>query len=677
MHDLIIFYFTLKFILLRAVPDLAFSEMAFLQRSNQHTADSKDQKAVTTPREKDMRKRQRDQEEISSFFKESSKLSAAKHISSGRDKQELYSRDKRDREFPLRKYANPRHRSMSNGSTSRPIGFLATSDLTLGRQDSTLKKMSAQYPPGGDLVPSEARVEDTTNWISGGSTTYYTWSESVGSAVARRQGNHCRGSLTPESVRRSLDETGVFENTGIVRSVDSNCDSCVRGDIQRWEDLNSASEINQQQGVPEKLPSHNDVERRSPMEKMSQKLQARTEATSQQDITGDGDRADRVGFSIVQSSCLEHKTDSQPEGLISGDYNLEPRHQILLDKRGSESHHQYNKSTEAIPRQVLAQDAYVGRPVPASITKNACEGSKNCGPTIDLGTEDTTIREATRDTPKRAVSPINKSDGDVVTMEVNTGTGGTDKARPPVDKSDSLEKPSSSLVTGRDELMLGVTQENIPIEDQTPRGRTHTPADIFNSNRSSVGISTSQAEKRRNFEGLPVRGSWTSGSLSQVHIMQPEMTIEPLYARQLMGRASPGLTAPCEEDTLLTERFQYCDNPLEDDFLIQEEFDGSKVEDGYREEQPDPYTGEVVGFMVKDDVQFEPEAQNYNTPEHLGMQNCLDEARIIETSTTQSGANWTPLYLSHRQAAREYFDHVDEQREDIVLNGFWQPHRHY
>ncbi|KAF7853865.1 hypothetical protein EAF04_010532 [Stromatinia cepivora] len=205
----------------RGLPDLAFSEMEFLQRSGKkpHMND-----AIVVPksRAKEKRKAARAQDEIAAFFKPSKtpvrdNSSTIEHPTSPTSIHgaSLYERQlRRDREHDQQRYFTENLAPRVNETRN----YLTESR---GQQ---LQSNQVRFPR--DLTPQflSKGIADR-NMHSETADTIVTWSESQNSPGAtmalrraREQYSQRQKSTTPDSVRISIEKTGIFKDTGIESS---------------------------------------------------------------------------------------------------------------------------------------------------------------------------------------------------------------------------------------------------------------------------------------------------------------------------------------------------------------------------------------------------------------------------------------------------------------------------
>jgi hypothetical protein len=194
------------------VPDLAFSEMDFLQLSNRQASVLKEDKISSMSREKEKRKAARAQDEISTFFKPSKMPLQPNKL----NKRSFASTDAKDRRSGHTgvepDFLRPHYeRSQSFDVPKKP-------NLGLGRAKPTSDILSESLR----CSPTTSRpqnVVDSASKLSGRAMSYVSWSETQLSQGTTSRDlskiGRTRESPTPESIRRALEKTGIFRNTGI------------------------------------------------------------------------------------------------------------------------------------------------------------------------------------------------------------------------------------------------------------------------------------------------------------------------------------------------------------------------------------------------------------------------------------------------------------------------------
>ncbi|KAF5867991.1 uncharacterized protein Bfra_007187 [Botrytis fragariae] len=205
----------------RGLPDLAFSEMEFLQRSGKN---SQVNGSIVVPkiRVKEKKKAARAQDEIAEFFKPSKTPArdnnpTIDHRTSPTSIFEvsLYERQlRRDRE-------DDRYRYYTEDSEVR-IDEKRSQLMDSGNQQ--VQPNELQFPE--KLTPKHHSEEISNSKVHSKATdTIMTWSESQhspGATMALRQAREqcCQRqmSATPDSIRNSIERTGIFKDTGIESS---------------------------------------------------------------------------------------------------------------------------------------------------------------------------------------------------------------------------------------------------------------------------------------------------------------------------------------------------------------------------------------------------------------------------------------------------------------------------
>lgn len=204
----------------RGLPDLAFSEMEFLQhsRSNQHSG--KENPVVSRSREKERKKASRAQDEISTFF--GPNRAPLQDVSSNRSGPSV---------DVVKKGPNVYTRQLDyeRDGTKRRVSEAIDSRSETSRGSEVAGRSFDRHQVGHNYDPSpevnrSINILGSTSRVSGNATTYVSWSESQRSPVSTPHHDNFDQrniSLTPESVRRSLEKTGIFSGTGIGRTLSS------------------------------------------------------------------------------------------------------------------------------------------------------------------------------------------------------------------------------------------------------------------------------------------------------------------------------------------------------------------------------------------------------------------------------------------------------------------------
>jgi hypothetical protein len=193
------------------VPDLAFSEMDFLQRSGRYVS-VKEDKVSSKLRAKEKRKAVIAQDEISMFFKPNKTPFQPMLFNEGSVASSTHAEDRRSASSDRLGLDHlRRHRQ---GSPS--FNFPQKLSRDFGRTKPTSNILSTFIGRNPILSRSEYGPQSTCK-ISEKASTYISWSETEISRE-RIKINRTRASSTPESIRRSLEKTGIFRDTGINRA---------------------------------------------------------------------------------------------------------------------------------------------------------------------------------------------------------------------------------------------------------------------------------------------------------------------------------------------------------------------------------------------------------------------------------------------------------------------------
>ncbi|KAE9381414.1 hypothetical protein N431DRAFT_551514 [Stipitochalara longipes BDJ] len=198
----------------RGIPDLAFSEMDFLQRSGKHISSMKEDKIRSMSRDKEKRKAARAQDEISTFFKPKKVPMQPTSLNKGSISPPNQTRDRRVG-------SSDRLNSDYSGQQCEPshsFNIPTKSSLDFGRNKPILDIFAASVSRS-PVIKHPENVPNSTSKLSGKASTYISWSETQISQETKSRDwgkiNRTRASSTPESIRRSLEKTGVFRDTGI------------------------------------------------------------------------------------------------------------------------------------------------------------------------------------------------------------------------------------------------------------------------------------------------------------------------------------------------------------------------------------------------------------------------------------------------------------------------------
>ncbi|TVY59073.1 hypothetical protein LSUE1_G009563 [Lachnellula suecica] len=196
------------------LPDLAFSEMEFLQHTDRNAPAAKPDKITSKSREKEKRKVTRVHDEISDFFKPSKNLlKETDPNTQGRTPSTHATREGSiySKQFTANDH-EPQHRQSQFLENTKQRALSLEQGTSPGR-------ISARREPSPALAYVE-RPPESTSMLSSKAQTYITWSESQfspGATGMRRQQDKIvqQRSSTPASIRQSLEKTGIYRDTGI------------------------------------------------------------------------------------------------------------------------------------------------------------------------------------------------------------------------------------------------------------------------------------------------------------------------------------------------------------------------------------------------------------------------------------------------------------------------------
>lgn len=186
--------------------------MEFLQHSHKSGPVGKGDTVISKSREKEKRKVTRAQEEISTFFRPN------------RIPLQEVSSNKGGPSFANAKNARPIYTNQLE-SDRRSKSYDRSQSLDIPQERSRRFErpwpLSDQKQAPTNLSPAVShtmRLPNSTSRLSGKATTYLSWSESpISPAVTSRRSNRDAIALspTPDSVWRSIENTGIFKDTGI------------------------------------------------------------------------------------------------------------------------------------------------------------------------------------------------------------------------------------------------------------------------------------------------------------------------------------------------------------------------------------------------------------------------------------------------------------------------------
>lgn len=205
------------------MPDLAFSEMEFLQRAKLGPSKMKGKDAHLQSQERESRKKEHAQAEISSFF--TTKKAALPEINVYPKRAATSThRDSKDQKHRSRRRKHQETGSRISLSISQSLDFHENPFLGLGSRASSPEKISVTSHFPRQVLNSHDPIDSLSHNYSKDTTKCSWWNSSkspnvLGLEERRASSSRPAVSTTPVSVRRSLESTGIFDATGINRDV--------------------------------------------------------------------------------------------------------------------------------------------------------------------------------------------------------------------------------------------------------------------------------------------------------------------------------------------------------------------------------------------------------------------------------------------------------------------------
>ena len=193
------------------VPDLVFSEMEFLQHTSRHAAPKDAPRVTSKSRGKAKYRASREQDRISMFFKSTKSPLSETSPSARKERSPIYMSDERSV-------------YIKHGAADRVQEHSQSIDLPEKRYTGLDQAgpFSKRFSASRGRTPSIQYLRtmpDTTSKLSENATTGVAWSETQishgATAASTRQNHKYHASPIPEPVRRSIESTGIFRDTGI------------------------------------------------------------------------------------------------------------------------------------------------------------------------------------------------------------------------------------------------------------------------------------------------------------------------------------------------------------------------------------------------------------------------------------------------------------------------------
>jgi hypothetical protein len=714
------------------VPDLAFSEMEFLHHSDRNVPGAKPDKITSKSREKEKRKATRAQDEISTFFKPTKtplreidpnmRSRASSTYTACEDS--LYGR-----QFAADDYQHSHQRS-------RPLERTKKQALSFG-QGTPSDKFSALREISYGVNYTE-RPPDPTSRISGKANTYITWSESQISPGATAMSRQLRTanqqcSSTPESIRRSLQKTGIYRDTGIHARPESRSfkegspeakrlqqqrepkeKARRRFSLRRTSGTTTSSEsavTSSNNRYAGSLPSHRHQRTTSPQYENIAETRRRNEET-QEDGSGVAVKDEKKGPAVSGDMriIIEHFDPEIGWHQRPSSKAQRERHSAEL-KRGTERE---AKSTP-VNREQLAKLARIKRPattLPVTRSTGQENSQKNSTLVVD---------------PQNMGPSIGASGGKQAPQQP-LGGGQPISCPHGAPKSDeggsSLKDPQvGEMLTSQPGFASQQVEHDCPnvrfADDRVVNEGTFVPSLVNPQSESraqaTMGVTpkeTFDMTDNRSYFGLPVRGGWiTRAPTPTIRPARPSSFIdpEPLFVHQLQRIHTPEEgylryeNHHRGEDFLNPAASNFESNLHVDDFThdfpaYREETDLGQQEEIYN--HPHDLLAYQEKHLVQEQDAYEHQPYNHNYEEVEENETaCAPETQMwkheegyvdeLENFETHSGQGQEPLYqyetfedvpgeevlVPTEGPEQNYDNHADEGSHPV--QGFWRSRRLY
>lgn len=677
------------------VPDLAFSEMEFLRRSKQRPAKMEEKKSLSKSQEKEKRRSERAQNEISEYFKPSTNVRVEVEKA---DRQQASYTSNVDYNLRQGEIGKDRYQS-SDLSKERFLG--------LDRRHA-FEQLAAMPHLRGQMVQLGV-APDMTRKLSDRDTTYYTWSDSARSPVVS-QNKKMTGSVvstTPESVRQMLNDTGIFRNTGVDRTTGGMHERArnkpVRPEVQMKTPRFSKIPNCVSPATPARKSSHTNIQSRRPPEAAEPAL-----------------RIDPSSHEVQERHLYESGSRARDGGEVHRP--AKPTIQHYSAESGWQEHSTFREdmmcshlskveaSQQGISRQVIAQGAYVKH----SPTTNAAIRSAEPPEADKMMPQQQNVelmihKETNAEIPVHLPHPsrgVEREEEYAYIAEIDKTKSLPD---PCVNQGDPLQSSMATISdpSAKYHLDTILVTTGVPIPSRTLETIPDLP---FTYERAKSGLdqtggtniegSVHPAVRVHVFGGLPVRGSWQGGVSrpTSSYAISPPLIVEPLYSHQLENRIPYSLINQHQDqhrgklqeqiinrfDTHSMghthneegEPYDAFEGECEqiNDTADPHDYDLMFSNEGYSEcyvevEEEDPTPSEPLNNDISDqDVTREDLYEGGQSPCLLDQQQSL-----VMSANLNGEAHY--YYLSH-EPLRE-LEREEESRKHYDLGRFWRPHRQY
>jgi hypothetical protein len=712
------------------VPDLAFSEMDFLQRSKQTSSRKGEDKTLSRSREKEKRKAERAHEEISDFFKPN--RAPLEDISANARPAALSISVNEEPLISNTYISNQRYSEEQTRAQSAGISCLRSSSrASFSDAPSAPRALAAS-------LQDWSNNPDTASKRSGRATSYVTWSErqfSPGAIAAGRRtrdSDQRQASLTPEPIRRSIENTGVFRDTGIgmpnlcgplehapleTRNI-SNKHSLIKDkstSSSGCESSTSTGDLGSELSGSHRrhaVPQDEDFMRDRTRQHQDEKQEISQQIYAERDGNIFGEKAPNApntpqGHTRIALYYPGSGWREAEHPILAGGLLTESEKQI-----GTQESQEIRSTPVPASREHVAQTARIKLPsttvpfartvketaVPAKTTVETTTQQREDFPQPTETIEDVMLLEpldTSEEQPKMAHSGNEKGasltglarlDLEERFRAGQLGNTLQDQFISVDSNSQAINRPRSTLLgNGAAESSLNTTHSNVP--------GSETPGILNTNSESNTNNAAETAEK--SLTTLPVRGSWIGprgGTISRDSCLSPIIEEAPLYLHQLQRNLDyEEQQVPYEESYGENEYGERGDGQDHEMIYYPEDAELDNWENDYAADLPQGYSyvEDVIGHRLDD-----PESY---TNDHDAMPELWAEE--YEQHVAEENMNYGLWSGPERNIMRNYeivegvyntqdFDqpstmtgHAPGYEEDAVgegeIQGFWRPRRSY
>lgn len=695
------FLYSLLFI----VPDLAFSEMEFLRRSNRET-DHRQEKPPPKSRKNDRRREEKTFNEITSYFKAGKEPLAEVAVNRQQYESSPAKGHPGKTVTPFGRQQADWNRGDSasrRSSMPDPTDFLEKPFLGFGRQASIPDKFRA--PETRTPRREFQRVTDTASRISGPATTCMTWTESiispnVGIHSARPQrSNEPERSSTPESIRQAIARTGVFRDTGLQRRISSSGNEEIKARLRKLQQDAKKSSRSDRIASGTGSPRSTRTTQTTGLAQQFDLSRFRADMP-QTTVEPAREPVKRVEISKITPPRLEIHHYDQNLGW----------HQDNAEA-GQDVRHTSKDTVPSEPlrpnRRELAKTAYV-KPAVKTTSKDAGshDAGKETSANLAIAEPSKIIRPATAP-PKTNIPTVSRphlaaqtSGGELPSHTIRSSTGAVAEQEPMSIPSLAPQswRPSQEPHYQRVEDSLPPLTDRISASSITRTGSTQSTQNAQVYQRLPLFEEPLAEKPPADHLSLPIRGAWPGQSLYSPPVVSASLAIlnDSLYGQQVEREHANGLRngtlSPTFNDNLLLNQADI-DFEREEQFIqgLSHNFQGvQNVDDEYlefRDYEPGIEVDNNLDYAIQEDngeyyEQHQPFDGNFGNDiesydyleggeyaENQGNGYAVDEGFGLINYEARS----YELYPDERQFRR---DVVEDQAEDS-LAGFWRPHRQY